>query len=100
MSHPPLTVAQLAEHKRLPLEFLNGLGLEDSPAGVRIPYRARNNQLVAIKRRTALKATEGSYWPKGVGLCAYGLWKLHEPGFDKFLLLRRPQRPARRRRSG
>jgi len=24
--HPPLTVAPLAEHKRLPLEFLSGLG--------------------------------------------------------------------------
>src|SRR5207248_1676544 len=31
-----------------------------------------------VKRRTALKANDGSFWPKGQLLAAYGLWKLGE----------------------
>jgi hypothetical protein len=65
-----LTVAELATAKNLPTEFLRDkIGLRD---GVEIPYRDDAGNEVAVKRRTAHKATEGSYWPKGLPLLAYG----------------------------
>jgi hypothetical protein len=66
-----VTVAQLAEHKRLPLAFLENLGLRDTPAGITIPYRAATGKVI-LKERTALRASDGSRWPAGEPLLAYG----------------------------
>src|SRR5262245_60718777 len=83
-----LTVAALADAKRLPADFLTGLGLSDLPAGgVGIPYYDATGAEVAVKRRTALKATEGSYWPKGQPLAAYGSWRIDQANRDGFLIL-------------
>jgi hypothetical protein len=68
-----ITLAELAEDKRLPVEFLQSLGLQDLPeGGVGIPYRDAAGRTVEVKKRTALKASEGSYWPKGKPPMAYG----------------------------
>jgi hypothetical protein len=84
----PITLAQLAEHKRLPRPFLESLGLADLPGGgVAISYYdAAGNELV-VKRRTALKATEGSYWPTGVPLVAYGQNRLGHANRAGFLIV-------------
>src|SRR4051794_6462161 len=75
----PVTLARLAEAKRLPVEFLHRLGVKDLPGGgVGIPYLDETGEEIAVKRRTALKAKDGSFWPKGQPLAAYGLWKLGE----------------------
>jgi Protein of unknown function (DUF3987) len=67
-----ITLADLATDKGLPVEFLEGLGLHDLPEGdVGIPYRGADGRQV-VRRRTALKAKEGSYWPKGSHAVAYG----------------------------
>jgi hypothetical protein len=74
---PCLTVAALAEAKRLPVEFLSDeVGLRELPSGVGIPYHDATGEEIAVKQRTALKATEGSYWPKGKPLAAYGSWRI------------------------
>jgi len=53
-----LTLTALAEAKRLPVEFLEGLGLYDRPgAGVSIPYYDISGaETLAVKARTALAA--------------------------------------------
>ncbi len=69
-------LTQLAEAKRLPVTFLRDeLGLYDLDNGraIGIPYYGETGEDIAVKRRTALKATDGSYWPKGKPLAAYGL---------------------------
>jgi hypothetical protein len=80
---PGCTLAQYADAKRLPLDFLRQLGLRDfiylgAPA-VRIPYCDVSGTEVAVRFRTAL--TEGEVderfkWRKGSTPCLYGLWRL------------------------
>jgi putative DNA primase/helicase len=75
------TVAELAYRKHLSADFLRGpkIGLHDhSEGGVDIPYYGRTGEVIAVKRRTALKAKDGSSWPKGKPLAAYGEWRLDE----------------------
>ncbi len=84
----PLTLAMLADHKRLPVAFLSDLGLHDLPrGGVGIPYYGPTGEDLEVKRRTHLVAKEGSYWPKGKPLAAYGQWKLSEARRAGFLIL-------------
>jgi hypothetical protein len=79
---------RLADAKRLPADFLRELGLDDLPeGGVGIPYYDVTGQEIAVKRRTALKATDGSYWPKGTPLAAYGQWRLDAAAKAGFLIL-------------
>jgi hypothetical protein len=74
---PALTVASLAMAKGLPVAALRGYGVHDRPDGsVGIPYRDDAGTVVAVKRRTAAVAKEGSWWPKGRPLLAYGLDRL------------------------
>jgi hypothetical protein len=70
-------LAALAEIKRLPIAFLNDLGLHDLPVGcVGIPYYGPTGEEIAVKKRTAMKAKDGSFWPKGKPLAAYGQWRI------------------------
>src|SRR5262245_27210961 len=71
-------VEALAHAKKLPIEHLEHLGLLDTPRGVAVPYYAADGAEIAVKERTALTAKDGSYWPKGVELAAYGSWKIGE----------------------
>jgi hypothetical protein len=82
-----LTVAALAEDKGLPVEFLRGLGLHDLPGGVGIPYYGPTGEDIAVKQRTAATATDGSYWPEGVPLAAYGQWRNDEANRAGFLII-------------
>jgi hypothetical protein len=73
-----LTLAALAEAKRLPAALLRDeLGVHDLPGGgVGIPYYDFDGSEIAVKHRTAPKATDGSFWPKGLPLAAYGSWRI------------------------
>jgi putative DNA primase/helicase len=83
-----LTLAALAEAKHLPAEFLRELGLHDlSRGGVGIPYYGPAGEKIAVKQRTALKAKDGSYWPAGTPLAAYGQWRLDRAREKGFLIL-------------
>jgi hypothetical protein len=72
------TLAALAEAKRLPVALLRDeLGVHDLPGGgVGIPYLDFDGSKLVVKRRTALKAKDGSSWPKGQPLAAYGSWRI------------------------
>jgi len=66
-----LTLAALAQAKRLPADFLRKLGLSDLPeGGVGILYHDMTGCRIAVKKRTELKAADGTYWPKGKPLAA------------------------------
>jgi hypothetical protein len=83
-----LTLAMLAEAKRLPADYLRELGLHDlAGGGVGIPYYGPAGEEIAVKRRTAIKATEGSYWPRGTPLAAYGHWRLDRAARVGFLIV-------------
>jgi DNA polymerase-1 len=74
-----ITLADLARHKRLPESFLQAESLHDLPlGGVGIPYKGAGGKTLAVKERTALKAGDGSYWPKGHRLLAYGEHRLDD----------------------
>ena len=78
----------LAEAKRLPADFLRGLGLHDLAAGeVGVPYWGPTGEEIAVKRRTALKAKDGSYWPTGTPLAAYGQWRIADATKAAFLIV-------------
>lgn len=69
-----ISLADLVEAKRLPREFLLDVGLHDLPqGGVGVYYRDAAGKVVATKSRTALRAGDGSYWPRGQKLMPYGL---------------------------
>jgi hypothetical protein len=75
-----VTLAELSADKGIPVEWLKtNCYMGDADAGgVTIPYFADriNDKKLGVKRRTALKAKEGSYWEKGKKLAAYGVWRL------------------------
>jgi hypothetical protein len=82
-----LTVGQLAEHKQLPVRFLKVVGLHDTSRGVSVPFYDSTGEEIVVKTRTALVAKEGSRWPTGVPLAAYGQWKLDEATKAGFLIV-------------
>jgi hypothetical protein len=87
-SSAELTLAQLGRAKRLPVAYLCELGLSDHPrGGIGIPYYDVTGEEIATKRRTALAARDGSYWPKGTPLAAYGQWRLEAAARAGFLIL-------------
>lgn len=67
-----ITVEALARDKGIPAPVLAEWGLHDAPYGVGISYRDKDGRTRHTKKRTALSAKDGSYWPKGVDLMAYG----------------------------
>jgi hypothetical protein len=82
-------LTRLAQAKRLPVDFLRELGLHDLDGGraVGIPYYGVTGEDIAVKQRTALKATEGSFWPRGRPLAAYGQWRHEAAAKAGFLII-------------
>lgn len=70
-SGPPPTLAELAQHKRLPVEFLRSLGWCDGRQGVEMPYRQRDRSLHRTKIRTLLTGKNPYTWGPGEGMIAY-----------------------------
>jgi len=75
-SNKSLTVAELAQNKGLPTDFLQSLEVENFKYGVKITYRDVKGKLAPRQRyRTALKAKDGSTWARGNGKpIFYGSW--------------------------
>lgn len=64
----------LAQDKQIPLEKLVAWGLTEEAGTVLIPYFDDTGTTpLAVRRRTRLKAKEGSYWPRNTQLVPYGL---------------------------
>jgi hypothetical protein len=92
----PCTLANYAEAKGLPVEFLQQLGLRDQnyrkkPAAVRIPYRDTDGEEIAVRYRTALeKSDEGDErfrWRAGDKAHLYGLWRLESIRKSGYVIL-------------
>lgn len=76
---PAVTLAELASAKKLPVKWLrDNCGLKDLPdnRGVGIPYQDEHRTNLFTRRRTALRAKDGTWQPKGHKLQAYGQWRL------------------------
>jgi hypothetical protein len=71
-----LTVAELAQAKRLPEDFLRGLGLRDTDRGVAIPYHDERGQPLFERIRQSLDGARRFLQPAGVSLQAYGVDRL------------------------
>src|SRR5947209_8017371 len=85
---PPVTVKNLAADKELPARLLTNFGLHDlASGGVGIPYFDGSGAEIAIKRRVAFKAKDGSFWPKGQRLHTYGDNRLDLAQRRTFLIL-------------
>jgi AAA domain/CHC2 zinc finger len=84
-----ITVDDLARDKKLPMEFLRKLGLENIAEGVRIPYRLMDGSIAPRHRvRTALVAKNGSRWNSRDGaIVPYGLERLSEAQNAGFLVV-------------
>jgi hypothetical protein len=71
------TLAELAEAKGMPLDFLRGLGVKDREGGgVEIPYRDLTGKTVAFRTRDNLVTRPR--WPKGQTAIIYGEDRLPE----------------------
>ncbi len=76
------SLADYADAKGLPIEFLRELGLTDlfisSAPAVNIPYRDESGQEIAVRFRTSLDGGDRFRWRKGSKALPYGLWRLDE----------------------
>jgi hypothetical protein len=83
-----LTLAQYAQAKRLPIDWLRQLGLRNGiykgvPA-VRIPYFNEHRHLQTVQYRVALTGNNKQFFKKGTTVCLYGAHHtahLHEEGY-------------------
>jgi hypothetical protein len=83
-----ITLADLATHKKLPVDFLEAEGLHNLPlGGVGIPFKDITGKTLCVKERTALSAGSGSYWPRGKRLLAYGEHRLEDAERAGYLVL-------------
>jgi len=77
-----LTLARYAEAKRLPVDFLKGLGLTDFKLNgmptVRIPYLDAEGSEVAVRFRLALSGENRFRWKNKAKPLPYGLQRLAE----------------------
>ncbi|MBF0292786.1 MAG: DUF3987 domain-containing protein [Nitrospinae bacterium] len=85
----PVTVCELAAHKKLPEDFLRDtFKMADSADGVVIPYFNHNGSVFRDRLRTTLKAGDGSRWLAGAGQTVYGLHlldKARQAGYAVFV---------------
>jgi Winged helix-turn-helix DNA-binding len=90
------TLAAYAELKRLPVEFLRGLGITEisymSAPAVRMPYRGTDGSEASTRYRTALErrrdVADGRFkWKQGSKLRLYGLERLASTRTTGYTLL-------------
>src|SRR5581483_5383335 len=79
-----------ADAKKLPVDFLRGLGLStpwiNQPC-VRIPYFDPDGHEVAVRFRIALEGADRFRWRRGAKPCLYGLSRLAAARDQKFVVL-------------
>jgi DNA-binding MarR family transcriptional regulator len=75
----PLTLAALADAKRLDAEKLIAWHVRELPdGGIEILYLTREGELHAVRYRLALEGDNRFKWRKGDTAILYGLWRLGE----------------------
>lgn len=76
-----LTLEDYAKAKKLPTDFLTGIGLKTQKLSgrtvVRMPYRAEDGVEVAVRYRLSLNGKHARFrWRTGSKIHPYGLWRL------------------------
>jgi hypothetical protein len=75
-----LTLSEYAQTKKIPIEFLQGIGLgEISLQGktvVRMPYIDAAGSVVSVRMRLSMKGEPRFVWKRGSKASPYGLWRL------------------------
>ncbi len=75
-----VTLAALAEAKRLPVDFLKSLGISDfkycGQSSVKIPYYSEDGSEISVRFRLALSGDSRFKWRKGDHAMPYGLNRL------------------------
>ncbi len=82
-----VTLAALANAKGIPASVLKHFGLTDGPDAVHIPYRDEGGRVVFHRKRTALRAKNGTKQPNGVKLQPYGMDRLGQARALDYLVL-------------
>jgi hypothetical protein len=90
--NPGCTVAAYAETKRLPVEFLAGLGVREvtgrfGKPELEIPYRDRAGNTITTRRRVKLAGKRHTFSEKGSKASLYGLDRIGDAKDAGFALL-------------
>jgi hypothetical protein len=79
VSRAPITVAEIATAKGLPVTLLQSNGWRDDHGNIVIAYRDAHGKETRAHVRTALRAKDGSRWAASERpIVPYGLWRLDE----------------------
>ena len=86
-----LTLAEYAEVKQLPIEFLQQLGLSELKRSgqfkVQIPYQDENGEEIAIRYRLCMNGDVRFQWKKGSKISLYGLNRIHRAHTENYVVL-------------
>jgi len=86
-----LTLAEYAEVKRLPIEFLKQLGLSELKRGgqvkIQIPYLNEDGEEIGVRYRLCMNGDVRFQWKKGAKAALYGLSRLRAPGETAYVVL-------------
>ncbi len=84
LDSPEVNLTQYASAKKLPVEFLQGLGLKTvnwfGRSVVEIPYLDMDGSMLSKRFRTSLEGADRFRWAKGSKVMPYGLWRLPGSG--------------------
>ena len=86
-----ITLHQYADAKKLPLDFLRELGLEELRANgksaIQIPYGDTTGKEVGIRYRLSLRGKIRFIWKKGHRPTLYGLWRIDYAKAEPYIIL-------------
>lgn len=84
LDSPEVNLTQYAAAKRLPVEFLQGLGLKTvnwfGRNVVEMPYMDMDGSMLSKRFRTSMTGADRFRWAKGSKVMPYGLWRLPSSG--------------------
>lgn len=86
-----LSLGVYADDNKLPIEFLEQLGMTTGDNSVFIPYYNQEKQEIAIKELTKNK---GYKWKSGSKTDLYGLWKVNEFTDNSYIILVKSEQNA------
>lgn len=71
------TIDDYAKDKRLPVDFLQELGIKNGKTGIQIPYMDESGKVVSTRQRYGDTGHGPRFtWSRGSKVHLYGLWKL------------------------
>lgn len=83
----PYTIDDYANDKGFSVEFLQGLKIKNTKAGISIPYMDETGQFVRNRIRYGHNHPMRFSWGKGGPICLYGLWKIEKIKATKTVVL-------------